>query len=196
MKKLGNNALLILFCIGIIVGLILPRWFSVNSNLDFSILNIRSFRQYIVVETDYSSVLRSAVRSRLTLMLLLFFSCYTAAGFCILASTYLVMGLFLGLLSVLSVVQMQYWGIVFLLCAIFPQWLLYGMAGIRLGAFMEKRKNRMALCNGNAISSYNLKTFLDFLTILVITCGGIACEVYVNPWLLRYFLNFYLGNLA
>lgn len=76
MKKLGNNALLILFCIGIIVGLILPRWFSVNSNLDFSILNIRSFRQYIVVETDYSSVLRSAVRSRLTLMLLLFFLLY------------------------------------------------------------------------------------------------------------------------
>ena len=91
---------------------------------------------------------------------------------------------------------MQYWGIVFLLCAIFPQWLLYGMAGIRLGAFMEKRKNRMALCNGNAISSYNLKTFLDFLTILVITCGGIACEVYINPWLLRYFLNFYLAKLT
>ena len=196
MKKLGNNALLILFCIGIIGGLILPRWLSINSNLDFSILNIRSFRQYIVVETDYRAVLRSALRSRLTLMLLLFFSCYTAAGFWILAGTYLVMGLFFGLLSVLSVVQMQYWGIVFLLCAVLPQWLLYGMAGVRLGEFMEKRKKRMALCNVNAISSYNLKTFFDFLTILVLTCGGIASEVYVNPWMLRYFLNFYLAKLT
>ena len=196
MKKLGNNVLLILFCIGIIGGLILPRWLSINSNLDFSILNIRSFRQYIVVETDYRAVLRSALRSRLTLMLLLFFSCYTAAGFWILAGTYLVMGLFFGLLSVLSVVQMQYWGIVFLLCAVLPQWLLYGMAGVRLGEFMEKRKKRMALCNVNAIPSYNLKTFFDFLTILVLTCGGIASEVYVNPWMLRYFLNFYLAKLT
>ena len=129
-------------------------------------------------------------------MLLLFFSCYTAAGFWILAGTYLVMGLFFGLLSVLSVVQMQYWGIVFLLCAVLPQWLLYGMAGVRLGEFMEKRKKRMALCNVNAISSYNLKTFFDFLTILVLTCGGIASEVYVNPWMLRYFLNFYLAKLT
>lgn len=192
MRKREETILFVLFCVGIIGGLLIPRWLFLNTKLDFGILNMDSFRQYTVLKMDYAALAREVVGSRLTLMFLLFFASYTAAGFWILCAVFLAFGLSLGFFAAVVVLYMKYWGILFWASALFPQWILYGMAAKKIVVFMQKRRERTALCNGNAVSAYNRATFLEFLKILGLTCLGMAGEVWVNPWVLQYFLNFYL----
>lgn len=194
MKKNGEMIVLLLFCMGVIAGLLLPRWIFVNVKPEAGFLTMASFQQYATMQVDIRQTWETVSASRLTMMFLLYFACYCAAGFWILIGTALAMGISMGFLGAMSVMQMGYWGILFWACGLMPQWLLYGWAGKLMVQFMERRRARTILCNGNAVPSYNRKVFLEFLKILGITVLGIISEVYLNAVLLKYFLHVYLAR--
>lgn len=189
MKKDEKGILLILFCAGLIAGLLFPRWLNLGTLPDLGIVDLETVRKYSVLKVGSGQMLKSAAASRLTLGLLLYFSVYTAAGFWILAGTSLIFGASLGFLAALSAVQAGWQGLLFLACALIPQWIFYGLAGIRIADFMLRRRERAALCGGNPHPPYQWKIFLDFLVIVAIVCAGIGAEVFINPLLLRLFLK-------
>ena len=191
MEKDEKGILLILFCAGLIGGLAFPKWLNVPGGAGIGFMDMKLWESFTVFETGRGVLLQSVLKSRITFMLLLYFSVYTAAGFWILVGTVLVLGASFGFLTALCVIRMKYWGLLFLACALFPQWLLYALAGGRIADFMVRRRQRTAICSGNAVPSPNKKIFVDFLRIFAITCGGIATEVYLNPWLLRLFFQIY-----
>lgn len=178
------------------MGLFLPRWLSSELEMFGELLSIPAMKNYVTAAINYESLLLQTAKNRLIWMLLLFFSCYTAAGFWILSAICLLVGWLLGCMAIFSVMQMGYWGIAFLVCVLFPHWVFYGLAGRRIALFMGKRRERMVLCSGNALPAYNWRTFSDFLRILSSICIGIFSEVYLNLWILRYFLQFYLKNIS
>lgn len=186
--------MVVIFCAGILCGMLLPRWFCLNAEIDLGILNMNVMRQYTFLKVGRGVLFRKVFGNRIPLMLILFFSAYTAAGFWILGGTSFVFGISLGFLAAMSALQMGYWGLSLLVCAVLPQWLFYAMAGAGIGRFMEARKNRALIFNGSAVPSHSFKTAKEFMKILLVTCCGIGAEVYVNPWLLRIFLNFYIKN--
>ena len=194
MKRNEETILLLLFCGGLIAGLLLPRWTFINLRMEAGFLALDSFRQYTTAKIDYSAVLRKVMVSRLSLMFILYFSCYCAAGFWILAGTCVAIGMSMGFFAAMAVLQMKYWGILLWCCALLPQWFFYGWAGQKMVQFMERRKRRTLFCNGNPAPAYNRKVFLDFLFILALTGMGIFTEVYFNSQILRYFLRIYMAQ--
>lgn len=194
MKKNTETILLFLFCAGIIGGLLLPRWMSANLQMDLEILRPEAFGQYTALDKNYKVILEKVFFSRLTLLLVLYFSCYSAAGLWIISGTALSIGLSMGLLAAMLVLQLKYWGIAFWCCALFPQWLFYIWAGKGMTGFMEKRKKRTEFCKFNVTSGFNWKNFAEFLKIFLITIFGIISEAYVNPRILSVFLRFCLNR--
>lgn len=190
MKKDEKGILLILFCAGIIGGLLFPRWLNLGTLPDLGIVDLESIQKYSALKVGNLEILKSAAKSRLTLMLLLYFSVYTAAGFWMLAGTSLIFGASLGFMAALSVIQMGWLGILFLGCTLMPQWIFYGLAGSRIADFMKRRRERTALCSGNPVQPHSWKIFLEFLVITAIVGAGIGAEVCLNPLLLRLFLKF------
>lgn len=192
MKKENGTMLLFLFCAGMIGGLLLPRWVFANVRLDLQLLEPQLLQQYTKLQVDENVVLEKLLISRLTVLLVLYFSCYSAAGLWMVGGTSLVIGVSMGFFCAMSVLQLKYWGIVFWCSALLPQWLLYGWAGKQIAAFMEKRKRRTEFCKGNAVPVFAWKTVVEFLKILLITVFGILLEVYVNPGILGFFIRFYM----
>lgn len=192
MKRNGETMLLLLFCGGIIVGLLLPRWTFINLYPEAGFLALDSLRQYTAAQINYGVVLKKVMASRFSLMFLLYFSCYCAAGFWILAGSCLAIGVSMGFFGAMAVIRMRYWGIFFWCCTLMPQWLFYGWAGRKMVQFMENRRNRTLFCSGNPVPAYNKKVFLAFLSILTLTCMGVFSEVYLNTGILKYFLKIYI----
>ena len=190
-KKDEKGILLILFCAGLIGGLVFPRWLNVPGGAGTVLFDMEYMEKFTVFRTGRGILLQSVLKSRMTFMLILYFSSYTAAGFWIMVGTVLIFGASFGLLTAVCVIRMKYWGFLFLGCALLPQWILYILAGERIGDFMVWCRQRVALCGGNALPSPNRKIILDFLTITSITCCGIAAEVYLNPWILQWFFKIY-----
>ena len=186
MKKRETTMLLLLFCGGILGGLLLPRWLFLNGGMELAFLNAAALQEYQALRLNYYRLV-----NRLTLFLLLFFSSYTAAGIWILSGTAAFFGLSVGVFTALLVMQMKYWGILFGICALIPHWLFYGVCGRELVFFLLRRRERTLLCNENVVPSYNKKIFLDFLKMLGILLAGIVAEVYVNPWILKLFFQMY-----
>lgn len=191
MKKNAETILLILFCGGILGGMLLPRWNFLSLNMGAAPMAVDSLRQYAQARIDYRAVLRKVAVSRGTLLFLLYFACYSAAGFWILAVTCLVVGVSMGFLGAMAVLQMRYFGVLFWICALMPQWIFYGWTGLRLARFMEKRRMRTQLCNGNPAPSYNKMVFLEFLTLLSLAALGIFSETYLNSGMLKLFFRIY-----
>lgn len=192
MKKNEEIIVLLLFCGGMLAGLLLPSWTFVNLRLDTEFLSLDSFQQYNVTRINCGAVLKKVAVSRLTLFFLLYFSCYSAAGFWIFTGVSLLIGMSMGFFAAMAVIQMKYWGILFWCCALLPQWFFYGWTGKRLIQFMERRRRRTLLCSGNPAPTYSRKVFLDFLIILALTAVGIFSEVYLNSQILRFFLKVYV----
>ena len=86
------------------------------------------------------------LKSRLLPALVLYFAAFTAAGFWMLAGACLIFGLSLGILLSLSAMQMGWMGLLFLACALLPQWLFYGMAGSRIADLVKRKREQAALC--------------------------------------------------
>lgn len=191
MKKRETTMLLLLFCGGVVGGLLLPRWLFLNGGMELAFLNTAALREYQVLRLNYFSLLREVAVNRITLFLLLFFSSYTAAGIWILSGAAAFFGLSMGMFAALLVMQMKYWGMVFGICALTPHWFFYGVCGRELAFFLLRRRERTLLCNENVAPSYNKKVFLDFLKMLGILLAGIAAEVYINPWILKLFFKIY-----
>lgn len=180
-----------MFCAGLIGGLSFPKWLSVPGGAGLGIMDMEFWKNFTVFQTGKGVLLQSVLKNRITFMLLLYFSVYTAAGFWILVGTILIFSASFGILAALCVIRMKYWGLLFLACALLPQWIFYVLAGERIADFMVRRRQRTAICSGNAQPSPSSKIFLDFLKIFLLTCCGIAAEVYLNPWLLRWFFRIY-----
>ncbi|MDD3795514.1 MAG: hypothetical protein PHE06_06030 [Lachnospiraceae bacterium] len=191
MKKDRTNLLFAMIGIGILTGILLPRWIWTNPGIRMELLNTNSLRSYITLEVDSRYLFFHILGKRVCVMLLLFFGTYTAAGFWVFAAFFLSMGISFGILLSLSVWQMGYFGIFFMLCALIPQWALYGIAGYRMTCFMEKRRMRTIICKENIVATYYRKTMLEFTIILAVTLTGCFTEAYMNPWILKNILNFY-----
>lgn len=191
MKKNEETILLVLFCAGILGGLLLPRWTFLNLNIRAVPLAPDSLRQYAAAGIEYGVILKRVAVSRGTLLFMLYFACYSAAGFWVLAGACLTVGMSMGFLGAMAVLQMRYFGVLFWLCALLPQWIFYGWTGLRLVRFMKKRRMRTLLCNGNPAPSYNKMVFLEFLAVLALAALGIFSEVYLNPGMLKLFLRIY-----
>ena len=80
MKKRETTMLLLLFCGGILGGLLLPRWLFLNGGMELAFLNAAALQEYQALRLNYYRLLKEVAVNRLTLFLLLFFSSYTAAG--------------------------------------------------------------------------------------------------------------------
>lgn len=191
MRKDEKGILLILFCVGLIGGMLFPRWLNLPGGAEAGLLDLTFFERFPVLETGRGALLQTVLKNRITVLLLLYFSAYTAAGFWILVGTVLIFGASFGFLSALCVLKLGYWGLLFLACGLLPQWVLYVLAGGQIADFTARRRQRTAACSGNALPSPNRKIFLDFLRLLTFACCGIAAEVYVNPWLVSWFFRIY-----
>lgn len=191
MRKDEKGILLILFCAGLIGGMLFPRWLNLPGGAEAEFPDLSFLARFPVLETGRGALLEAVLKKRITVLLLLYFSAYTAAGFWILLGTVLIFGASFGFLCALSVLKLRYWGILFLACGLLPQWVLYVLAGGQIADFAVRRRQRAAACSGNALPSPNRKIFLDFLKLLATACCGVAAEVYVNPWLIGWFCSVY-----
>ena len=122
--------------------------------------------------------------------LVLYFAAFTAAGFWMLAGACLIFGLSLGILLSLSAMQMGWRGLLFLACALLPQWLFYGMAGSRIADLVKRKREQAALCPAGPARDSRWKIVKDFLGTAGAVCCGIGSEMLLNPLLLRLFLKF------
>lgn len=172
----------------------LPHWNFGKTGQEWSFFDIEAMSAYEILEIPYSIILEKVAVSRLVVLFILYFSCYSAAGFWVLAGSFLTLGIAMGFLGAVSVLRMNYWGIVFWGCVLFPQWIFYGLAGRRTVDFMEKRRKRTEFCKANVVPAFDWKVLAGFVKIFMITGIGIMAEVYINPFFLQFFLEFYLNR--
>lgn len=193
MKRNKDVILLLLLCMGIVGGLLLPRWMNENAGIRMELLSASSFQKYSDLELNYKNLLGKIMFSRVSLFLILYFSGYSAAGFWMLSMVMFVLGVSAGFLGVLSVLELGYNGVLFWCCALFPQWLFYGWAGRWLVRFMERRRKRTEFCKVNVPPAFDGRAMAEFLKMLCMISIGILGEAYWNPRILQFFLRIY-GN--
>ena len=121
------------------------------------------------------------LKSRLLPALVLYFAAFTAAGFWMLAGACLIFGLSLGILLSLSAMQMGWMGLLFLACALLPQWLFYGMAGSRIADLVKRKREQAALCPAGPVRDSRWKIVKDFLGTAGAVCCGIGSEMLPEP---------------
>ena len=169
--KLDESSILfLLFCGGAVCGLLLPKWIHLNVSEGYCLIDLNTLKKFSQWKIGWGVMLWKTIKKRMALLLLLYFSSYTAAGYGILAAA----------------------GII-LLCALFPQWVFYAAAGSRIVRFMQSRRMQCLMCSGPVLPTPNRKILHMFFEIAILTGCGIVAEVYVNPLLIRLFLITYPG---
>ncbi len=192
--KLDESSILfLLFCGGAVCGLLLPKWIHLNVSEGYCLIDLNTLKKFSQWKIGWGVMLWKTIKKRMALLLLLYFSSYTAAGYGILAAAGIIFGITLGFLLSFSVIWLSWWGLAFLLCALFPQWVFYAAAGSRIVRFMQSRRMQCLMCSGPVLPTPNRKILHMFFEIAILTGCGIVAEVYVNPLLIRLFLITYPG---
>ncbi len=190
MKMDEKGRLWLVFCAAAVCGLLLPGWIGAAGIPGMELAEPAAMQGWTVLDDWRGKLAAGLLKSRLLPALVLYFAAFTAAGFWMLAGACLIFGLSLGILLSLSAMQMGWMGLLFLACALLPQWLFYGMAGSRIADLVKRKREQAALCPAGPARDSRWKIVKDFLGTAGAVCCGIGSEMLLNPLLLRLFLKF------
>lgn len=171
---------------GFLAGSAVPELFRMGTGDYVSLLGVYSLQKYENTAVDAVRLLPYIVSVRIPVLLFLWMSCYTTAGFLFHLGYVWWLGASSGMLLAVFMLKEGFDGILLFGCCLLPQWILYGtMWRLELGVLLRKMKGSGYLSGG--VTSIYRSELGELASIIALCLAGCAAEAFLGIWTLRLY---------
>lgn len=179
-----------LILVAFFAGIVLANLMGQELLVTYGILNTYFLEQYKYGTIGYDRLFGQIFLERLKVALLLVVAGNLVKGKLLFGITESVMAATFGFLLVAAITNLGMRGMIIVLCALLPQWVVYLTAIIIYFLFLMKREESPANYGRRGIQIRHLSEYaVIYMLLLLLVLVGILLETYVNPVFLRQILK-------
>ncbi|MCD7766314.1 MAG: hypothetical protein LUH53_07365 [Lachnospiraceae bacterium] len=174
---------------GILLGCAFPKLFSMDSGTYASLASRYSLGVYERASRDCRDLFFYVVSVRLPVLLFLWMSGFTTAGWFFHLGYAWWLAASGTMLTALFGLRNGVHGILLFGCCVFPQWILYGMMWKQeMGIWLKREPDfREPVVSG--VKSIRRQDIAEIFRLVVLCLLGCACEAFLGTWTLDLYLR-------
>lgn len=193
MENVRRQTVLLIFTVlgGFFAGTAVPEFFRMGTGDYASLLSVYSLRKYEHTAVEAVRLFSYIISVRMPVLLFLWMSCYTTAGFLFHLAYAWWLGASAGMLLAVFMLKEGFGGILLFGCCLFPQWILYAsMWRMELSVLFRKMRSTGYLAGG--VSSIYKAELTELASLTALCLAGCAAEAFLGIWTLRLFGQLFL----
>jgi hypothetical protein len=175
--------------LGIFFGALIPELLHMSSGTYAGLLSAYALQGFERTTPETGAMLYYILRSRITGLLLLWMSSYTALGLLFHIFILFWLGLSFGLLLSVFLLRQGYHGILLLLCGLLPQWIIYLSVLRKEFIFFTEKSNRPSDSSSLPSGSKIRRELSEFAKMLSACLVGCILETWFGMYVFRLFLH-------